>query len=47
VQIGVAGFGQVNLDRQQLLIASAIALAVFVVAAAALAGCSRAGCCAR
>ena len=36
VQIGVAGLGQINLDRQQLLIASAIAAAVFVMAAAAL-----------
>ena len=36
VQIGVAGLGQINLDRQQLLIASAILLAVFVMAAAAL-----------
>jgi len=35
-RISVAGLGQINLDRQQLLIASAIALAVFVVAAAAL-----------
>src|SRR6516225_5381761 len=34
--IHVAGLGQITLDRQQLLIASAIALAVFVVAAAAL-----------
>jgi signal transduction histidine kinase len=36
MRIGVAGLGQINLDRQQLLIASGIALAVFVVAAAAL-----------
>jgi signal transduction histidine kinase len=36
VQIGVTGLGQINLDRQQLLIASAILLTVFVVAAAAL-----------
>ena len=36
VQIGVAGLGQINLDRQQLLIVSAIAAAVFVMAAAAL-----------
>ena len=36
VRIGVAGLGQINLDRQQLLIASAIAAAVFVMAAAAL-----------
>jgi signal transduction histidine kinase len=34
--IHVTGLGQITLDRQQLLIASAIALAVFVVAAAAL-----------
>jgi signal transduction histidine kinase len=34
--IRVAGLGQITLDRQDLLIASAIALAVFVVAAAAL-----------
>ena len=34
--IHVAGLGQITLDRQQLLIASAVALAVFVVAAAAL-----------
>ena len=34
--IHVAGLGQITLDRQQLLIASAIALAVFVVAAVAL-----------
>jgi signal transduction histidine kinase len=34
--IHVAGLGQITLGRQQLLIASAIALAVFVVAAAAL-----------
>ena len=32
--IRVAGLGQITFDRQQLLIASAIALAVFVVAAA-------------
>jgi signal transduction histidine kinase len=36
MQIDVAGLGQINLDRQQLLIASAIALAIFAVAAAAL-----------
>ena len=36
MRIAVAGLGQINLDRQQLLIASGIALAVFVVAAAAL-----------
>ena len=35
VRIGVTGLGQINLDRQEMLIASAIALAVFVVAAAA------------
>jgi signal transduction histidine kinase len=34
--IHVAGLGQITLDRQQLLIASAISLAVFMVAAAAL-----------
>jgi signal transduction histidine kinase len=34
--IHVAGLGQITLDRQQLLVASAIALAVFVMAAAAL-----------
>ena len=34
--IRVAGLGQITLDRQDLLIASGIALAVFVVAAAAL-----------
>jgi len=36
MRIDVAGLGQINLDRQQLLIASAIALAIFAVAAAAL-----------
>ena len=36
MHIGVAGLGQINLDRQDLLIISVIALAVFVVAAAAL-----------
>src|SRR5215467_12893244 len=40
--IRVAGLGQITLDRQQLLIASAIALAVFGVPAAAL-GWLRAG----
>ncbi len=34
--IHVTGLGQITLDRQQLVIASAIALALFVVAAAAL-----------
>jgi signal transduction histidine kinase len=34
--IRVAGLGQITLDRHQLLIASAVAAAVFVVAAAAL-----------
>jgi len=36
VHVALAGLGQINLDRQQLLIISVVALVLFVVAAAAL-----------